>query len=236
MDANLTKALETLKGVSTNTLTTQLLKRGLASTFIGGTRPLNPAAGRLVGPAYTLRLLPMREDKLTPEKGRAPEYPQRRAVSECPAGHVLVIDARGDTGTAVLGDILMSGLKSAGAAGVVTDGAMRDTEAMIALDFPIFCGGIAAKNSHISHLATELQVPVACGDAAVFPGDIIVADADGGVVFPVELAEELAEQGAEQEQLEEFLQQRVAGGAPVTGTYPPNDETRAAYEAWKRDR
>jgi len=236
MDAELSDALETLKQVSTNTLTTQLLKRGMPSMFIGGTSPLNPAAGRLVGPAYTLRLIPMREDKLTPEKGRSPDYPQRRAVAECPPGHVLVIDARGDTGTAVLGDILMTGLQTAGAAGVVTDGAMRDTDAMIALNFPIFCGGIAAKNSHISHFASELQVPVACGNAAVFPGDIIVADADGAVVFPVELAAELASNGAAQELLEIFLQERVAAGNPIAGTYPPNDETLEAYEAWKQNR
>ena len=233
MDAMLAKALDTLADVSTNTLTTQLLKRGLPSTFIGGSHPLNPSAGRLVGLAYTLRLIPMREDKMTPEASRSPAYPQRRAVTECPPGHVLVIDARGDASTAVLGDILMTALQRTGGAGVVTDGALRDSEAMVALDFPIFCGGAAAKNSHISHFASELQVPIACGGAAVFPGDVIVADVDGAVVFPSELAGELAEQGIEQERMEMFLQQRVAEGAPIADTYPPNQETLAAYDAWK---
>jgi len=236
MDLSLEEALETLKGVSTNTLTTQLLKRGLPSTFIHGVHPLNPAAGRLVGRAYTLRLIPAREDKMPPGLVSSPEYPQRRAVAECPPGYVLVIDARGDATTATLGDILVTGLKARGAAGVVSDGAMRDTEAMIAMDYPIFAAGAAAKNSHIAHFASELDVPVACGGAAVFPGDVIVGDADGVVVFPVELAAELATEGAEQERLEAFIQERVAAGAPVAGSYPPDAEAMAAYEEWKRRR
>lgn len=236
MDAALSSALDRLKAVSTNTLTSQLLSRGLAHVFLAGVHPLNPAAGRVVGLAYTLRLIPMREDKMTLEAAKSPDYPQRRAVEECPAGRVLVIDARGDTATAVLGDILMTRLQARGVAGVVTDGAMRDTEAMAALGFPIFCGGAAARNSHISHFASELEVPVACGGAAVFPGDVIVADADGAVVFPPELAAELAAAGAEQELLETFIQERVAGGAPIKGNYPPDAETRAAFEDWKKRR
>ena len=234
MDAALAEALETLKEVSTNTLTTQLYKRGMSSMFINGVHPLSPGAGRLVGLAYTLRFLPKREDKMAAVSTSSPDYPQRRAVAECPPDYVLVIDARGEATTATLGDILMTGLQARGCAGVVTDGAMRDTEAMVALDYPIFCAGAAAKNSHITHYASELDVPVACGGAAVFPGDVIVGDADGVVVFPPEMAVELATQGAEQELLETFIQEHVAAGAPVAGSYPPNDETRAKYEDWKR--
>ena len=232
--ADLNAALETLKTVSTGTLTTQLLARGMPSTFIAGVHPLNPGAGRFAGLAYTLRLIPMREDKLSTASVKSPAYPQRRAIEDCPEGGVLVIDARGLRGTGTLGDILVTRLQARGGGAIVTDGDMRDTVAMRALDFPVFCAGAAARNSHIHHYASEVQVPIACGGAAVFPGDVLVGDEDGVVVFPVELASELAHGGTEQELLETFIQERIAGGAPVAGTYPPDDETRAAFETWRR--
>jgi regulator of RNase E activity RraA len=215
-DTDLAETLKVIGTLSTGTLTTQLLKRGLPSTFIAGVHPLNPAAPRFVGLAYTLRLIPKREDKLSLDTVTSPHYPQRRAVEDCPPGHVLVIDARG-------------------VAAVVTDGAMRDTEAMLGLDFPVFCAGRAARNSHVHHLATETQVPVACGGAAVFPGDVLFGDEDGVVVFPADLAAELAAEGAKQERLESFIQQRVRDGAPIAGTYPPGPETLAAFAQWEKD-
>jgi len=233
-DSELTGALRTLSMVSTGTLTTQLLARGLAHTFLSGVHPLNPTAARFAGVAYTLRLIPMREDKMSLDAVKSPAYPQRLAIEECPPGGVLVIDARGVRGTGTLGDILVTRLKARGAAAVVTDGDMRDTVAMKALNFPVFCAGAAARNSHINHFASEVQVPIACGGAAVFPDDVLVGDEDGVVVFPAELASELAAAGAEQELLETFIQERIAAGASVAGTYPPNDETRAEFEDWRR--
>ena len=234
-DNDLDQALKVIGTLSTGTLTTQLLKRGLPSTFIAGVHPLNPAAPRFVGRAYTLRLVPKREDKLSLDTVTSPRYPQRHAVEDCPPGDVLVIDARGVTETGTLGDILVARLQARGVAAVVTDGAMRDTNAMMTYDIPVFCGGRAARNSHVDHLATETQVPIACGGAAVFPGDVLFGDEDGVVVFPVDLAPELATDGARQERLETFLQQRVLDGAPIAGTYPPGPETMAAFEEWDRE-
>jgi regulator of RNase E activity RraA len=234
-DTDLAQTLKVIGTLSTGTLTTQLLKRGLPSTFIAGVHPLNPAAPRFVGLAYTLRLIPKREDKLSLDTVTSPHYPQRRAVEDCPSGHVLVIDARGVTETGTLGDILVTRLWARGVAAVVTDGAMRDTEAMLGLDFPVFCAGRAARNSHVHHLATETQVPIACGGAAIFPGDVLFGDEDGVVVFPADLAAELAAEGSRQERLESFIQQRVRDGAPIAGTYPPGPETLAAFAEWEKD-
>lgn len=234
-DTDLAQALKVIGTLSTGTLTTQLLKRGLPSTFIAGVHPLNPAAPRFVGLAYTLRLIPKREDKMSLDAVTAPLYPQRRAIEDCPPGHVLVIDARGVTETGTLGDILVARLQARGVAAVVTDGAMRDTGAMMDFDIPVFCGGRSARNSHVHHLATEIQVPIACGGAAVFPGDVLFGDEDGVVVFPADLAAELATDGGRQERLETFLQQRVLDGAPIAGTYPPGPETLAAFEKWDKE-
>jgi regulator of RNase E activity RraA len=234
-DTDLTQALKVIEALSTGTLTTQLLKRGLPSTFIAGVHPLNPDAPRFVGLAYTLRLIPKREDKMSPDTVTSPLYPQRHAVEDCPPGHVLVIDARGITETGTLGDILVARLQARGVAGVVTDGAMRDTGALMDYSIPVFCGGRAARNSHVDHLATETQVPIACGGAAVFPGDVLFGDEDGVVVFPADLATELAADGARQERLETFLQRRVLDGAPIAGTYPPDAETLAAFQKWDKE-
>lgn len=234
-DTDLMQALEVIETLSTGTLTTQLLKRGLPSTFIAGVQPLNPNAPKFVGLAYTLRLIPKREDKMSPDTVRSPQYPQRQAVEDCPPGHVLVIDARGITDTGTLGDILVARLQARGVAAVVTDGAMRDTVAMMDYNIPVFCGGRAARNSHVDHLATETQVPIACGGAAVFPGDVLFGDEDGVVVFPADLAIGLAADGARQERLETFLQSRVLDGAPIAGTYPSGPETLAAFEKWDNE-
>ena len=165
---NLAQSLKVIETLSTGTLTTQLLKRGLPSTFIAGVHPLNPAAPRFVGLAYTLRLIPQREDKMSLDSVTSPLCPQRHAIENCSAGHVLVIDARGVTETGTLGDILVARLQARSVAAVVTDGAMRDTGAMMGFDIPVFCGGRPARNSHVHHLATETRVPVDCGGARCF--------------------------------------------------------------------
>lgn len=228
--------LATLRGVSTASVTLQLLKRGLRNVFIVGAKRLAAGGPRLVGEAYTLRFIPMREDLSRPEVLGDPQYPPRKAIEAVPASQVLVIDCRGDAQAGAAGDILVMRLRKRGVAGLVTDGAMRDAEGVAAIGLPIFCAGAAAPASLNRHFGADVQRPIACGGVAVFPGDVIVGDGDGVVVIPRHLADELARDGAEQERLEEFLQMKVAEGRPITGTYPPNAETRREYEAWKAAR
>lgn len=228
--------LATLARITTATVTMQLLKRGLRNVFMAGARCLTAGGPRLVGEAYTLRFIPMREDLSRPEVLGDPQYPPRRAIEEVPAGQVLVIDCRGDTTAGAVGDILVTRLKKRGVAGVVTDGPVRDAEGVAAVGLPIFCAGAAAPASLNRHFGADVQRPIACGGVAVFPGDVVVGDGDGVVVIPRHLADEVARDGAEQELLEEFLLLKVAEGRPTTGTYPPSAETRREYEAWKAAR
>jgi regulator of RNase E activity RraA len=227
--------LERLRGVSTATVTMQLLKRGLRACFIVGARPLNPAACRFAAEAYTLRFIPMREDLSRPEVLGDPEYPPRKAIEDIPPGQALVIDARGHAGAGVVGDILSARLHERGAAAVVSDGPVRDGAEVAKLALPVFCAGSAAPASLNVHFGADLQTAIACGGVAVFPGDLLVGDGDGVVVIPRALADEVAADGAEQERLEGFLKQRVEAGHPTIGTYPPNEDTLAAYEAWKAE-
>lgn len=225
--------IDQLRGVTTATIALQLLKRGLRAVAMRGPMPLVAGPGiRLVGPAFTLRYVPMREDLSTPEKlGRA-DNAGRRAMEETPPGAVLVIDARGETGCGVMGDILALRLKMRGVAGIVTDGAVRDAEGLAAIGLPCWCAGAAAPASIGGHYAADMGAVIGCGGVAVVPGDIVVADGDGAVVIPQALAGEVARDGAEQERLERFIHRRIAGGRPLPGNYPPNEETLAAYRAW----
>ena len=228
------KTLELLHGVSTATLTTQLFKRGLRNVFMQGVRPLGPLAGNLVGPAFTLRNIPAREDLDHLGVFTDPEHPQRKAIETTPVGHVLVIDCRGDARVACGGDILMTRLKVRGGAGMVSDGGVRDAGPIVDLGFPVFCAGPSAPLNLAHHHATDINVPIGCGGVAVYPGDVIVGDQDGVVVIPRHLADEVARDGAEQEALEAFVVRRIADGAPLAGTYPPNEATRAAFEQWRK--
>ena len=226
--------LQRLAGISTATLTMQLLKRGLRNCFIQGARALNPARCRFAAQAYTLRFIPMREDLSRVEVLGDPEYPPRKAIEDIPPGMALVIDARGDLGAGVIGDILAARLQERGVAAVVSDGPVRDVDEVAAGAMPVFCAGGAAPASLNVHFGADLQRPIACGGVAVIPGDVLVGDGDGVVVVPQAMAAEVARDGAEQERLENFLKQRVADGHPTIGTYPPNAETLQAYEAWKQ--
>jgi len=226
--------MDRLGGISTATLTMQLLKRGLRNCFIVGARPLNPSACRFVAEAYTLRFIPMREDLSRVEILGDPEYPPRKAVEDISPGMVMVIDARGEMGAGVIGDILAARLQERGVAAVVSDGPVRDGVAGAAGSLPVFCAGSAAPASLNVHFGADLQRPVACGGVAVMPGDVLVGDTDGVVVIPRSMAEDVANDGAEQERLEGFLKKRVEDGHPTIGTYPPNAETLQAYEDWKR--
>jgi regulator of RNase E activity RraA len=228
--------LAQMRQVSTATLTTQMFRRGFRNVFMQGVRRLGRAGPNLVGPAYTLRNIPAREDLDRTEAFANPEHPQRRAVETTPAGHVLVVDCRGDARVASGGQILMTRLMVRGAAGMVSDGGVRDAGPIAEMAMPVFCAGPSAPLNLVHHHATDIDVPIACGGVAVYPGDLIVGDTDGVVVIPAELAEEVARDAAAQEDMEVFLLSRIAGGAPLPGTYPPNDATRAAYEVWRKTR
>ena len=223
-----------MRRVTTATLTTQLFKRGLRNTFMRGVRPLGRYRANLVGPAFTLRNIPAREDLDVVEGFANPEHPQRKAIETVPPGHVLVMDCRGETGAASGGEILMTRLSVRGVAGMVSDGGIRDSAPIAQLPMPVYCAGPAAPLNLVVHHATETQVPIGCGGVAVYPGDLIVGDADGIVVVPAHLAEEISRDADEQEKLEVFVLKRIQDGAKLPGTYPPNPETRAAYEAWRK--
>jgi regulator of RNase E activity RraA len=229
--------IERLRLVSTATLTTQLFKRGLRNAFMQGVRPLARYEGNLVGPAFTLRNIPAREDVDTVAVFGNPEHPQRKAIEITPVGHVLVIDCRGDTRAACAGEILVTRLMKRGVAGLVGDGGIRDARPIGAMaQFPVFCAGPSAPLNLAQHHAVESNVPIGCGGVAVYPGDIVVGDRDGVAVIPRTMADEIAEDSAEQEQLEAFLLERVAAGAALSGTYPPNEATRTAYATWRKAR
>jgi regulator of RNase E activity RraA len=231
-----TATLARLRRVSTATLTTQLFKRGLRNVFVQGVRRLSRAGPNMVGPAFTLRNIPAREDLDRMEVLADPEHPQRKAIETVPPGHVLVVDCRGDTRAASAGGILLTRLAVRGVAGFVADGCVRDTPEIAGMAFPVFCAGGSAPLNLVRHHAVDAQRPIACGGVAVYPGDVIVGDGEGVVVVPRELADEVAAEAAEQESLEEFVIEEIRSGKPLPGVYPPNDATRARYAQWRRKR
>jgi regulator of RNase E activity RraA len=218
--------------VGTATLASQLIKRGLRNTFIPRLRPVNPNAVRMVGPAFTLSFIPMREDLAIAGSVAIPNNPQRAAIEAIPPGHVLVIDARGEPGSGNLGDILIARLMHRGVAGVVSDGAMRDAEDLRAIDLPVFCAGFASPPSYARIMAADSGRPIGCGGVAVFPGDIVTGDADGVVIVPRHLAAEVGRDALEQERVDRFVRKRVDRGASTAGLYPPNEANKAAYQRW----
>lgn len=226
---------ELLRHVSVATLCTQLFKRGFRNVFIQGvSRLTTPSGGNLVGPAFTMRNIPAREDMDQISAFDNPEHPQRKGVESVPPGHVLVVDCRGEKRVASGGQILTTRLKVRGVAGLVSDGPVRDSGPISQMDFPVYCAGGSAPLNLIHHHTMDLNVPIGCGGVAVWPGDIIVGDDEGVAVIPKHLADEVARDAAEQEKMEAFILQRVQQGARLPGTYPPNAETRAAFEAWRR--
>lgn len=229
------ETLEKLKRISTATLTSQLFKLGFRNTFLNGVKPLNPGM-RMVGEAATVRFVPAREDLSTFEVIGKPEYPQRKAIDEIRPGQVLVFDCRGIATAAAAGEILMSRLKARGAAGAVTDGAMRDYASIQQLDFPVYAKAMAASAHIHRHLAVDINVPVGCAEVLVMPGDILVGDEEGVVCIPRHVAEQVAESGSELEKLETFVLEKIKSGAPLRGTYPPNEATRKEYEDWRKGR
>lgn len=228
-------AVAKLKAVSTATLTSQLNKRGLRNAFMPGIYPLRPDL-RMVGYAFTLRYIPARED-LADELYDNTKNVQRLAVEAIGPDDVLVIDARGDVSMgATLGNILGTRITMRGAAGLVTDGALRDTPGFKAIDLPCYIKAPHANSSFNGHHPVEMQVPIGCAGIAVIPGDVIVGDAEGVVVIPAKMAEEVAQAAYEQEIREEFIQEKVASGSAILGVYPPNEATLAEFETWRKNR
>ncbi len=224
-----------LEHTSAASIATLLFKRGLRNQFVQHVGRLNPPGARMVGPVYTLRYIPAREDLNPVEVFHDPDHPQRRAVEEIPAGHVLVMDCRRDASAASAGSILATRLQVRGCAGVVTDGGLRDAEAIAKLDMPSFCARPSAPTNLTKHQALDLNVPIGCGGVAVFPDDIAVGDGDGVVIIPRELADEIADEAKGMESYEAWVLDQVKAGASIIGLYPMNDETRARYESWLAD-
>ncbi len=221
--------------VSTATLCTALFKRGLHHQFIQDVRPLHADLPNMVGEAYTLRYMPAREDLNTIEVFRNREHPQRKAVEECPPGAVFVIDSRKDARAASAGGILVSRLMRRGVAGIVTDGGFRDSPEIAKMPFPVYHQRPAAPTNLTVHQAIDINVPIGCGDAPVFPGDVVVGDAEGVVVIPAHLADEVAAEAAEMTVFEDFVQEKVMEGRSILGLYPPTDEqSRVDFAAWRR--
>ena len=222
--------------VSTATLTTALFKRGLKNQFIQGVKPLRKGKPTMVGEAFTLRYIPAREDLNPITVFQDPKHPQRVAVETCPVGSVLVIDSRKDARAASAGSILASRLMVRGAAGLVTDGGFRDSAEIANLDMPSYHQTPSAPTNLTLHQALDINVPIGCGDVAVFPGDIIVGDDDGVIVLPAHLAEEIAEEAINMTLYENFVTERVLAGHTIVGLYPMTlEENKKAFELWKKN-
>ena len=230
------EALAKLATASTATLTSLLYKRGFRNVFIQGAKPLKPGQ-RLLGSAFTLRYIPSREDLDPITVFRDPEHPQRVAVETIPSGAVLVMDCRGDTSVASAGSILATRMQVRGAAGIVTDGGLRDAAGIAALAMPAYCSGPSAPTNLIRHRAADLNVPIACGGVPVYPGDLMLGDDDGVVCIPAHLVDELAGEAAEMERFETFVLEEVANGRGIIGLYPATDpDTTVRYHAWLHQR
>jgi regulator of RNase E activity RraA len=228
-------AYDALRRVTTATITTMLLKKGIRHCWIKGAMPLQSGGARLVGPAFTLRFVPVREDLATPESWGKP-ISTRAAVEAMPEGCIAIADAMGVTTAGIFGDILVMRMKRRGAVALVTDGVIRDKAGCLAADLPIFCQGTAAPASVNGLTFVGWNEPIACGGCAIFPGDVIVCDDDGAVVIPQALVDFVAGEGEEHELYESWVVGEVERGVPLPGLYPPNDEAKARYAAWKSSR
>jgi regulator of RNase E activity RraA len=222
--------INALSSVTTATLTTLLLKKGLRNVRLRGTKPVRPGQPRIVGRAFTLRFIPAREDQATPESWAKPTS-TRGAIEAMPEGCIAIVDARGVTDAGIFGDILCARMRQRGVAALVTDGVVRDVHGVLGTQLPVWCAGVAAPPSVAGLTFVNWQEPIGCGGVAVFPDDVIVADDDGAVVIPAALVDDIAALALEQEALEAWIMQEVARGVPLLGLYPPNAETRARYEA-----
>src|SRR5947209_1028814 len=224
-----------LKTISTATVATALFKRGFRSQCIQDVHPLDPGQPTLVGEAFTLRYMPAREDLNKLDVFRDRSHPQRRAIEDCPPGAVLVMDSRKDARAASAGAILVTRLQQRGVAGVVTDGGFRDSAEIAKLGFPAFHQRPSAPTNLTLHQAIEINVPIGCGDAPVFPGDVILGDADGVIILPAGIADELADETTEMTAFEDFVAEQVDRGRGIFGLYPATDEQALVeFAVWRK--
>jgi regulator of RNase E activity RraA len=224
-----------LRKVTTATITTMLLKKGIRRCWMNGPKPLVPGGGRLVGPAFTLRFVPVREDLATPESWSAP-ISTRAAIEDMPEGVIAVADAMAVPSAGIFGDILCARMKKRNVTALVTDGVMRDLTGVLASALPVWCAGVAAPASVNGLTFVGWQQPIACGGCAIFPGDVIVIDDDGAVVIPQAMVDFVAHEGAEHELYESWVLGEVEKGVKLPGLYPPNDDAKARYAAWRNSR
>ena len=227
------QVVETLRGVSTATLSTVLLKKGLRNVWMRGTRPLRPDQPRAVGRAFTLRFVPAREDLATPASWGSP-ISTRAAIEAMPAGVIAVVDAMGVTDAGIFGDILCARMRKREVAALVTDGVIRDVAGVLGTGLPVWCQGTAAPASVPGLTFVGWQQPIGCGGVAVHPNDVVVVDADGAVLVPQALLGDVLEAAVEQERQEAWIMSQVEAGVPLPGLYPPNEANKARYEEWKR--
>jgi regulator of RNase E activity RraA len=228
---------EGLLKVGTSTLTGILNRRGLRNMFMQDVNPLRITQARMVGIAFTMRFIPSREDKTGPNAPNGGRNTQVQAMEECPPGHVLVIDSRGDPRAASAGDLYAGRLKARGCAGIVTDGGLRDSEGILKTGLPAYQRRPSSPPSPIVHQPLELNVPIGCGGVAVYPGDVIVGDCDGVVVIPPDIVDAVAEEAVATTLFDEFAEEEVARGRPLPGLFPnTGPEAKRDFEAWKAKR
>ena len=226
---------EKLKTVSTATLCTALFKRGLRNQFMQNVHPVNTSLPNMVGEAFTLRYIPAREDLNPITVFLDQKHPQRAAVEQCPEGAVMVMDSRKDARAASAGSILISRLMVRGAAGIVTDGGFRDSPDLVSMPFPCYHQRPAAPTNLTLHQAIDINVPIGCGDVAVFPGDVIVGDREGVFVIPAHLADEIADEAVEMTAFEDFVTEEVLKGRSILGLYPPTlQQSKDDFTAWRK--
>ncbi len=225
--------VRTLQGVTTATLTTVLLKKGLRNVWMRGTKPLKPGLPRLVGRAFTLRFVPAREDLATPASWGSP-ISTRAAIEAMPAGCIAVVDSMRTTDAGIFGDILCARMQKRGVAALVTDGVVRDLDGVLSTHLPVWCQGTAAPASVNGMTFVSWQEPIGCGGVAVFPNDVVVVDTDGAVLIPAAFLDDVIAVAVEQERFEGWIMKEVDAGVPLPGLYPPNDEAKARYETWAK--
>jgi regulator of RNase E activity RraA len=224
-----------LRKVTSAAITTMLLRKGIRRCWMNGPKPLAAKGQRVVGPAFTLRFVPVREDVATPESWGNP-ISTRAAIEEMPEGAIAVADAMGVSSAGIFGDILCARMRKRNVAALVTDGVIRDRDGVLMSALPVWCAGVAAPASVNGLTFVGWQEPIGCGGCAIFPGDVIVADDDGAVVIPQSMVEFVAREGAEHELYESWVFSEVENGAKLPGLYPPNDDAKARYAAWRKSR
>jgi regulator of RNase E activity RraA len=231
------KTRQALMRVATSTLTGALNRRGLRSMFMQDVWPIKQGIPRMVGPAFTMRFIPSREDKDGPNAKGPRSNIQPQAMETCPPGSVLVVDSRGDARAASAGDLYVGRLKARGCAGIVTDGGLRDSDGIFKTGLPAYCRRPSSPPSPIVHHPVDLNLPIGCGGVAVYPGDVLVGDADGVVVIPPDIVDEVAEEALATTLYEEFAEEEVANGRSLTGLFPvAGEEAKRDFEAWRKRR